>query len=120
MTSLRVSGALSFKLILMGTISSFDFTPTESIHSLDNLQPSSLPSSLGTTMVFYDGHSLKLFISTSGTSWTHSMCGNKQFHPHKNSPTDDLLLFSRTTHSLLPSTNTSHILNSSAKPKDTL
>ena len=35
----------------MGTISSFDFTPTESIQSLDNLQPSSLPSSLG----YYDG-----------------------------------------------------------------
>ena len=120
MTSLRVSVALSFEIILMGTISSFDFTPRESIQSLDNSELSFLLSSLGTTMVFYDGHFLKLLISASGTSWTHWMCGHKQFHPHKNLPSDDLLLLSRTTHSLLPSTSTSHILNFSAKLKDTL
>ena len=38
----------------------------------------------GTTMVLYDGHFLKLFILASGTSWTHSMRGRKQFSPHKN------------------------------------
>ena len=48
------------------------------------------------------GQFKKLFISASGTNWTRSMCGHKQFHPHKNPPSDDLLLLSRTTHSLLP------------------
>ena len=40
--------------------------------------------------------------------------------PTQVPPSDDQLLLSRTTHSLLPSTSTSHILNFSAKLKDTL
>ena len=53
-----------------------------------------LAFSLGTTMVFYDGHFLKLFISASGTSWTHSMRGRKRVNPHEN-PLQTTDLFSQ-------------------------
>ena len=76
--------------------------------------------SLGTTLVVFVGHSLNLLISASGTSWTHSMRRRKRFNPRKNPPSDDQPLLSRMTHSLLPSTNTSYILNFSAKLTDTL
>ena len=62
----------------------------------------------------------KLFISVSGTSWTHSMRGRKRFNPQKNPLSVDQHLLSRMTPSLLPSTNTSPILNFSAKLTDML
>ena len=117
---LQVTGALFFELIPMAIISSSDFNLMGLTQRQDNLQPSSSPSSLGTTTVSYDGHFLKLFILASGTSWTHSMRGRKLFNPHKNPRSNDQHLLSRMTHSPLPSTNTSHILNYSAKLMDML
>ena len=76
--------------------------------------------SLETMTVFCGGHFLKLFISASGISLIHLMRGRKRFHLQMNRPSDDQHLLSRMTHSLLPSTNTSHILNVSAKLTDTL
>ena len=120
MTKLQATGALCFELIPMAIISLSDFTLLALTQQQDNLQPSSLPFFLETTTVSYDGHFLKLFILASGTSWTHSMCGRKRLNPHKNPPSDDQPLLSRTTHSPLPSTNSSHILNYSAKLMDML
>ena len=117
MIRLLVTGVLFSELTPMATISSSDFTLMELILQPDNLQPSS-PFFLGTTMVFYDGHFLKLFISASGTSWTDSMRGHKRFNPHKNALSDDQHLLSRMKLSLLTSTNTSRILNFSAKLAD--
>ena len=108
------------ELIPMAIISSSDFILMGSTQQQDNSRPSSLPFSLETMLVFYDGHFLKLFISASGTTLTRLMLGRKQFNPHKNLPSDNQHLLSRMTHSLLPSTNTSHILNFSAKLMDML
>ena len=57
----QVSGALFSELINMATVSSSDFNFMELILEPDILQHSSSSSSLGTTMVFYDGHFLSLF-----------------------------------------------------------
>ena len=119
MIRLQVTGVLFSKLIPLATISSSNFTIMEFILQPDNLQHSSSPFPLGTTMVFYVGHFLKLFILASGTSWTHSMRRRKRFNPHSNPHSDDQPLLSRMKHSLLPSTNTSHIPNFSAKLTDT-
>ena len=100
-----------FEFIPLGKISSSDSTLMEMTLPQDNLRPSSSPFSLGTRMVSYDGHFLKLFISASGTSWTHSIRRRKRFNPHENPAWDDQHYLSRTTHSLLPSRNISHILN---------
>ena len=120
MIKLQVTGALFFELILMAIISSSVFTLMGLTQRQDNLQPSSSPSPLGTTTVSYDGHFLRLFILASGTSWTHSMRRRKLFNPHKSPRSDDQHLLSRMTHSPLPSTNTSPILNYSAKLMDML
>ena len=117
---LLVTGVLFSELISMAEISSSDFTLMELTPQPDNLQPSSLPFFLGTTTVFYVGLFLKLVILASATSLTHSMRGCKRCNPHKNPPSDEQHLLSRMTHSLLPSTNTSHTLNFSAKLMDTL
>ena len=119
MIRLQVTGELLSELIPMATILSSSFTLMEMILRPDNLLPSSLPFFLGTTTVFYDGHCLKLFILVSGTSQTHSTLGHKRFNPHNNPLSDDQPLLSRMKHSLLPSTNTSHIPNFSAKLMDT-
>ena len=120
MIRLPVTGALFCELIPMGTISLSDFTLMGLTRQQDNLQPSSLPFFLETTTVFCDGHSLKLFISASVTSLTRLMLGHKRFNPRKNPPSNDQHLLSRMMHSLLLSTNTSHILNFSAKLMDML
>ena len=91
---LQVTGALFSELIPMPTISSSNFTLMELILQPDNLQPSSSPFSLGTSVVFYAGHFLKLFILASGISWTHSMRGRKEFNPHRT-PLQTTDLFSQ-------------------------
>ena len=68
MIKLLVNGALFFELITMATISSSDFTLLGLTQQQDILQPSSSPFSVGTAMVSYDGHFLKLFILASETS----------------------------------------------------
>ena len=80
---LWVTVALLSELIPMAIIFSSDFTLMELTQQQDKLQPSSLPFSLGTTTAFYDGQFLKLFISASGTSRTHSMGGRKREPPFR-------------------------------------
>ena len=120
MTRLQVTGALFSELIPMATISSSNFTLMELTLQPDILQQSSSPFSLVTTTVFYDGHFLKSFILASGTSLTRSMHGHRLFNPHKSPPSDDQPRSSRMMLSLLPSTNSFHILNFLAKLKDKL
>ena len=111
----QVTGALSLKLVLMGTISPSDFNLWNGNGHRTIWDPHLRLFPLGTTMVFYDGHSLNLFTSTSGTSWTHSMRGRKTFNPHVSRPSEGQHPLSRMTHSLLPSTITSQTLNFSTK-----
>ena len=63
MIRLQVTGAPFFELIPMAIISLSDFTIIGLTQQQDNLKPSSLPFSLETMTVFYDGHFLVIHLS---------------------------------------------------------
>ena len=62
MIKVQVTGVLFSEPIPMAIFSSSDFALMALTLQPDILPPSTSPFSLGTTMVFYDGHFLKLFI----------------------------------------------------------